>query len=123
MPDHNGQAGEDGFIVVYGQGNVDRPAGQKLGHIDFEPNHQSGYTHDDRTPDDGPVFHFLSISESSDSGPLAAEATQVLGILAQVLQVFWARQQIFNQTPPLLFGENIIKMIGTREEEDYPGNA
>src|SRR6185436_442196 len=50
MPNGNCQAGKNRFVIMNGQGDINSPARQELCKFEFEPNHQSGEAHDDRSP-------------------------------------------------------------------------
>src|ERR1051325_2511698 len=77
VPDDNGSAGENGFVIMDGGGDIDRPARKITGNIDLEPNHQPGDAHDNGSPNYCPIFGLFCVTEAAEPGLGGPAASQV----------------------------------------------
>src|SRR5437879_3021659 len=66
MPSHNRQASEHRLVIVDVQCYIYGPTRQKARHVQLEPDHQPTHTHDDRAPDDSPIFHFFRVAKPAN---------------------------------------------------------
>ena len=70
-----------------------------LRHVNFEPDGQAGRAHDDRAPDDRPVFHFLGVTEAADFWFVRGQPGEIAHGLEHIRQIFFHRKQIRHQPP------------------------
>src|SRR6201999_988713 len=77
VPDHDGESGEDSFVVVDRGGDVNPPARKQVADPDLGPEHDAGKAHQGRAPDQRPVFGFLSVVKPAERRLLLADAEVV----------------------------------------------
>lgn len=68
VPNENRQDRQNRFIEVNGGSDINHPAREKLRYRKLEPDHESRDSHDDRTPNHRPVFHFLRVAKAAERG-------------------------------------------------------
>ena len=89
VPDDDGEASEHRLVVMNGRGHHHHPAGQILGHINFQPDGQAGGTHEDGAPDHRPVLHLFRIAKASDLRLDRAPAAQIKHGLPDIRHIFF----------------------------------
>src|SRR4051812_24603332 len=88
VPDDYRQRREHRFVEMNGQRDINPPAREETEKADLEPYHQAGETHDQRSPDDGPVFRLLGITKASNLRLDAPESNVIAEIANHIADVF-----------------------------------
>src|ERR1043166_214935 len=123
MPDHDGETGKDGLVVMDCQRHVQRPTGQELGDGEFEPNHQAGGAHDDGAPEYGPILQLLWIAETSEFGSGRTEAGQIPRVDGHVFQVLGSWEEVPDELSSIPGGQDINEVISAQQEQHDTGPA
>src|SRR6266496_2661535 len=123
VPDEDGQRGENRFIEMDGDSDVQPPAWQEVADGHLGPEHDSGDGHDDDAPDQSPVFRLLGVREAFEFGPGAAQPEIAAKDPENVGSVLGLGNHIADQFAAVASQHRVDDVVYAGTDQNYCGDA
>src|SRR5271157_6594618 len=111
VPHDDSECGQDRFIPVDGQGDIDPPSWYTITDTNLEPGHQSGAGHHKYAPHQGPVLGFFGIRKTGEQGTLLAITQVVAERVTYICDVLPVGQHVFEEAAAVGVGDEVPDVI------------